>query len=98
MVAVLALMRWISGSSAICVNLPLAASNSAWYLTLDWFLEFSARRFISGVSATIVAFALGTCLHGRRRVYGALELKDFAYATLTLRSMAACRTPCSFSC
>ncbi len=70
MVAVLALMRWISGSSAIWVNLPLAASNSAWYLTLDWFLEFSARRFISGVSATIVAFALGTCLHGRRRVYG----------------------------
>ena len=75
MVAVLALMRWISGSSAICVNLPLAASNSAWYLTLDWFLEFSARRFISGVSATIVAFALGTCLRARRRVYGALELK-----------------------
>ena len=62
MVSEFALSRCISGSSAMAVNFPLDASKSAWYLELDWILEFSARRFISGVSATTVALAFGTWL------------------------------------
>ena len=59
-VSELALSLCISGSSAIAVNFPLDASKSAWYFELDWIFEFSASRFISGVSATTVALALGT--------------------------------------
>jgi len=51
----------VSGSSAICVKRPLVASNSAWYFTVDCVLLFSASLLFSGVSATTVAFAFGTC-------------------------------------
>lgn len=36
-------------------------------LTFDWILVFSAIRFSSGVSATVVALALGICLQQKNK-------------------------------
>jgi hypothetical protein len=53
----------IDFSVLTAVNFPLDFSNSAWYLAFDWSFVFSAMRFSSGVSAIVVAFALGMCLN-----------------------------------
>lgn len=54
--------KWLFYRPLTCVNFPFAFSKSAWYFTFDWSFVFSAILLSSGVSAIVVALALGMCL------------------------------------